>query len=524
MAEDTWYMGLVRRTTNEADYIVNQFKNINVGYVRSPEGGIAYMYVKGRLLTREQYLRAGVGPVGPDGPYGPVGPDGKLRPTGLLEVLQELHAPVLDITRVAGDVVLLTIPGGDGGIPDDDPRAVPNLLDRIDTGFVSGAVTPDHVLTAAANGGQGEPSPCPATEPQEVYGPWQPYPGLCPGDGGTGVQIFLADTGLLLNAATEFPWLQGVTGEDDPRSGPGDAIQPYDGHGTFVAGVIRAMAPGAGIYVANVFDTAGSAVESDIALKLNAALAQGADIIHLTIASPSRNNQPMIGLEAWLAQLPLTKGVVCVAAAGNNGNNLPCWPGAFPGVVSVGALASDWRSRAYFSCYGGWVDMYAPGQYLVNAFASGTYACQISPYTDEVRSFSGMAMWSGTSFSTPIVTGRIAARMTERGESAHEAAAALLDEARARAIPGVGPVLLPCCRSSSDCERRGGGCGGCGCGGCGCGGCGCGCGCGGDRGCGCRPYPRVYPKLCTRMGSLDSLGLHRGRGRAGWVDQAEAAT
>jgi hypothetical protein len=146
----------------------------------------------------------------------------------------------------------------------------------------------------------------------------------------------------------------------------------------------------------------------------------------------------------------------------------------------VGALASDWRSRAYFSCYGGWVDVYAPGQYLVNAFASGTYACQISPYTDEVRSFSGMAMWSGTSFSTPIVTGRIAARMTERGESAHEAAAALLDEARARAIPGVGPVLLPCC--GDDDERRGGRCGACRCGGdrgCGCGG-GCGC-CGGRR-------------------------------------------
>ena len=80
---------------------------------------------------------------------------------------------------------------------------------------------------------------------------------------------------------------------------------------------------------------------------------------------------------------------------------------------------------------------------IISQLTTGTYTCHVYPYANDPRKFYGMAKWSGTSFSTPIVTGLIASRMSRSGETARQAAAALLAEARAQAIAGVGPVLLP---------------------------------------------------------------------------------
>lgn len=430
--ENSWYQGLSDRVASEADFIVREFRgrgieiggvpDITAGEAVNDEGsakypqGIGFMYAEDQFLAREKYTRQ------------------------IQAVARRRGVRAVTGKRVIGDIVLVKLAPDNDGENDERQSLVLDILSDIDKTLGAGIATPDHLVTVA-----GELSPCPATEPQEVYGPVAPYPAVCPGDGGTGVRIFIGDTGMLPGSAESHAWLNGVLGQDDTRTETNGTLKHYAGHGTFVAGVVRCMAPKAEIYVANIFDTAGSALESEFVPKLNAAFSFSFEILHLTIASPTRNNRPLIALDAWLELLRPYKGVVCVVAAGNNGNRRPCWPAALPGVISVGALASDWRSRAYFSNYGGWVDVYAPGQNLVNAFGTGDYTCQIAPYTGEHRKFWGMAQWSGTSFSTPIVTGLIAARMSERGENAREAAAALLAKARAQAIPGLGAVLLPDC-------------------------------------------------------------------------------
>ena len=76
--------------------------------------------------------------------------------------------------------------------------------------------------------------------------------------------------------------------------------------------------------------------------------------------------------------------------------------------MSVGAL-DERQPRPHFSNYGtDWVDVWAHGTHLVNAFPVGTYYVkEPGPTQGEVSaSFTGLAQWSGTSFATPIVTGR----------------------------------------------------------------------------------------------------------------------
>ena len=103
----------------------------------------------------------------------------------------------------------------------------------------------------------------------------------------------------------------------------------------------------------------------------------------------------------------------------------------------------DRYARAWFSNYGDWVDVYTPGEGLVNAFATGEYTYKEPPKRPATQVFDGRARWSGTSFAAPLAAGLIAAEMSQAGLTASDATRAVLARAQSQAIPGVGPALYP---------------------------------------------------------------------------------
>jgi Subtilase family len=339
------------------------------------------------------------------------------------------------------------------------PTLVPDLVGRLDEALGSGVAKPEHQVYLC-------PYMCPADEPIEVPGNADPVPppGLDADGGrrspragydGFGVSVSIVDTGLIPGAAASHAWLTGVRGAaENPYTTDASGetvIASYAGHGTFGAGVLRCVAPKASVFVERAFDIAGADYETRLASSLEDALNRDPDILVFTFTSATHRDQSLHTFdELYERRIRGIKGLVVLAPAGNDGWSRPMWPAAHPGVVAVGALAANWRERAHFSNYGRWVDVYAPGEDLINAFPGGTYVCKEPPNPGERRHFHGMAQWSGTSFSTPVVAGLIAARMSQTGENAQQAWDSLMRFAWSQAIPGVGAVLYPgqaCCEA-----------------------------------------------------------------------------
>ena len=319
------------------------------------------------------------------------------------------------------------------------PQATPEFAqvdwyERLDQRLGVGVATPDHVVHITGNAGG-----CPATEPETAVGRVDPAVDSSVATSGRGVRVTVVDTGLIPEVALNTGWLGGVTGDPEPPD-----LRRYRAHGTFIAGVVRAMAPQAEVHVLNTYRAGGGIFESDLAPALERAMTDNPDVISMSAGTRTRHGRALVTMQNFWHQRLEHSGTVLVAAAGNDGDRGPFYPAGFRWAVGVGALAVD-ETLASYSNFGGWVKVFARGSDIVNAYPNGpiTYYEPQNQDLPPAAVDNWLASWSGTSFSTPLVSGLIAARMTWSGETAREAADALLSRARGQALRGIGPVLRP---------------------------------------------------------------------------------
>lgn len=190
---------------------------------------------------------------------------------------------------------------------------------------------------------------------------------------GAGVVVAVLDTGV----DASHPDLQGALVAGKNAIGGDGSAPTWDGngHGTHVAGTIAAranngkgiagLAPGSKVMPVKVLDANGAGWASDVAAGIRWAVDHGADVLNLSLSGPASSTmQPAI-------EYAVSKRVTVVAAAGNSGANSSGYPGAYPGVISVSALARPGSSLASFSNRGSGVDIAAPGQSILSTVPGG---------------------------------------------------------------------------------------------------------------------------------------------------------
>lgn len=165
-------------------------------------------------------------------------------------------------------------------------------------------------------------------------------------------------------------------------------------HGTAVASLIAARADGRGISGVSprvkivpirIFDSYRAPAKR-VVKAIRWATRQRVDIINLSLVE--RDSRALRSA----VRAATRRGIIIVAGAGNTraSGSQAQYPAAYPGVIAVGAIDKQ-RELATFSTEGDYVDVVAPG---VRVLASDP--------------FSTLSHYSGTSFSTPMVTGVVA--------------------------------------------------------------------------------------------------------------------
>lgn len=244
----------------------------------------------------------------------------------------------------------------------------------------------------------------------------------------------------------EHPWDTPVTA--NPLVGELDTAT---GHGTFIAGIVRQVVPDAQVLAIRVMHSDGVVYEGDllcalrhlakrIALAEQGAMATMVDVVSLSLGYFSESAADVAyssGLRKVIDVL-LGLGVTVVAAAGNFSTSRRFYPAAFTQqpvpagqapLIAVGALNPD-GSKALFSDGGHWITAWAAGAAVVSTFPTdinGSRRPEISMRAhpdnqlpagsplppgraalDPDDYSGGFAVWSGTSFSAPLLAARVA--------------------------------------------------------------------------------------------------------------------
>ena len=225
---------------------------------------------------------------------------------------------------------------------------------------------------------------------------------------GRGTTIAVLDTGVASDATFGNGRLR--TLDIGLGTSPDPANVKENGHGTAVAALAAGaapdapgVAPAANVLSIRVTDRTGLSDLFTVSQAIVAAVDAGARIINVSLGGYS--TAPM--LEAAIGYAA-DNGALIVAAAGNDQAAQLAWPAADPRVVSVGAVDKA-EQQVSFSNSGPQLQLTAPGYGVQSAWLDGQ-----------------RVYFDGTSASAPIVSGAIAAVMSQNSSLTAAQAAELL--------------------------------------------------------------------------------------------------
>lgn len=225
---------------------------------------------------------------------------------------------------------------------------------------------------------------------------------------GQGIKVAVIDTGLeQTHEDLQANALPGKTFVDGANGTPQNTDNQT--HGTHVAGIIaaddnnlggRGIAPDANVRGYSVFSTDNRCKTSWIKSAINAAVADGNDIINMSLGSPNYD-----GDYEKIVNNAYEAGVAIFASSGNDDSDGNNFPAAYASTISVGAVDQN-GSRASFSNFGKTVTLSFPGVNIYSTYPTGKGSDSTKNY------YSG----SGTSQASPAAAGTAAVILSARAD------------------------------------------------------------------------------------------------------------